>query len=43
VLLFLAALEKTLIDQGFRLPSGAGVGAAIQAYTHVGTATAVSR
>jgi alanine-glyoxylate transaminase/serine-glyoxylate transaminase/serine-pyruvate transaminase len=35
VLLFLAALEKTLVDQGFRVPSGAGVGAAIQSYTRV--------
>jgi len=42
VLLFLAALEKTLIDQGFRLPSGAGVGAAVQSYTHAGTAAAMS-
>ncbi len=33
VLLFLAALEKVLLDQGFRVPSGAGVGAAIQSYT----------
>ena len=33
VLLFLAALEKTLLDQGFRVPSGAGVGAAIHKYT----------
>jgi alanine-glyoxylate transaminase/serine-glyoxylate transaminase/serine-pyruvate transaminase len=32
VLLFLAALEKTLLDQGFRVPSGAGVGAAVQSY-----------
>jgi alanine-glyoxylate transaminase / serine-glyoxylate transaminase / serine-pyruvate transaminase len=32
VLLFLAALEKVLLDQGFRLPSGAGVGAAVQSY-----------
>jgi alanine-glyoxylate transaminase/serine-glyoxylate transaminase/serine-pyruvate transaminase len=32
VLLFLAALEKTLLDQGFRLPSGAGVGAAVRSY-----------
>src|SRR5579863_4381666 len=43
VLLFLAALEKTLLDQGFRVPSGAGVGAAIQNYTHVDTAAAASR
>jgi alanine-glyoxylate transaminase / serine-glyoxylate transaminase / serine-pyruvate transaminase len=34
VLLFLAALEKTLLDQGFRLPAGAGVAAAIQNYQH---------
>jgi alanine-glyoxylate transaminase / serine-glyoxylate transaminase / serine-pyruvate transaminase len=43
VLLFLAALEKTLLDQGFRVPAGAGVGAAIRNYTQVETAAAVSR
>ncbi|HXZ12904.1 MAG TPA: alanine--glyoxylate aminotransferase family protein [Candidatus Sulfotelmatobacter sp.] len=32
VLLFLAAMEKALSDQGFRLPAGAGVAAAIQSY-----------
>ena len=32
VLLFLAALEKVLLDQGFRVPTGAGVGAAVQSY-----------
>jgi len=32
VLLFLAALEKVLLDQGFRAPAGAGVGAAVRAY-----------
>jgi aspartate aminotransferase-like enzyme len=32
VLLFLAALEKTLLDQGFRVPSGAGVSAAVRSY-----------
>jgi alanine-glyoxylate transaminase/serine-glyoxylate transaminase/serine-pyruvate transaminase len=32
VLLFLAALEKTLTDQGFRLPAGAATGAAIHHY-----------
>jgi alanine-glyoxylate transaminase / serine-glyoxylate transaminase / serine-pyruvate transaminase len=32
VLLLLAALEKVLLDQGFRLPSGAGVGAAVESY-----------
>jgi alanine-glyoxylate transaminase / serine-glyoxylate transaminase / serine-pyruvate transaminase len=32
VLLVLAALEKVLLDQGFSLPAGAGVGAAVQSY-----------
>ncbi len=43
VLLFLAALEKCLVDQGFRVGSGAGVGAAIRSYSQVEAATAVSR
>src|SRR5689334_7091756 len=43
VLLFLSALEKCLLDQGFRVPSGAGVGAAIRSYSQVETAAAVSR
>ncbi len=43
VLLFLAAFEKVLLDQGFRVPSGAGVGAAIRSYSQVETAAAVSR
>ncbi|HET8926171.1 MAG TPA: alanine--glyoxylate aminotransferase family protein [Candidatus Acidoferrum sp.] len=43
VLLFLAALEKCLLDQGVRVPSGAGVGAAIRSYSQVETAAAVSR
>jgi len=43
VLLFLAALEKCLLDQAYRVPSGAGVGAAIRNYSHAETATAVSR
>jgi len=34
VLLVLAALEKVLLDQGFPLPAGAGVGAAVQSYHH---------
>ena len=34
VLLFLAGLEKTLSDQGFRLPAGAGVAAALKSYQH---------
>jgi alanine-glyoxylate transaminase/serine-glyoxylate transaminase/serine-pyruvate transaminase len=32
VLLFLAAFEKVLLDQGYRLSPGAGVGAAVQSY-----------
>lgn len=32
VLLLLAAMEKVLLDQGFRVPSGAGVGAAVRSY-----------
>jgi alanine-glyoxylate transaminase/serine-glyoxylate transaminase/serine-pyruvate transaminase len=43
VLLFLAAFEKVLLDQGLRVPNGAGVGAAIRSYTQVETAAAVSR
>jgi len=43
VLLFLAAFEKCLLDQGFRVPSGAGVGAAVRSYLQVETAAAVSR
>jgi len=34
VLLFLAAIEKVLGDQGHRVPAGAGVAAAIQSYQH---------
>ena len=41
VLTFLAALEKTLLDQGFRLPAGAGVAAAIQNYQHATQPAAV--
>lgn len=43
VLLLLAAMEKALLDCGFRVPSGAGVGAAVQNYAHAETATAASR
>ena len=43
VLLFLGAFEKVLLDQGYRLGSGAGVGAAIQNYTNVGTAAVAGR
>lgn len=41
VLLFLAALEKTALDQGLRVPAGAGVAAAIQSYQHSEQPTAV--
>jgi len=43
VLLFLSALEKCLLDQGFRVARGAGVGEAIRSYSQVETAAAVSR
>jgi alanine-glyoxylate transaminase / serine-glyoxylate transaminase / serine-pyruvate transaminase len=44
VLLFLAALEKVLLNQGFRVPSGAGVGAAVQSYSRAHSeAATVSR
>jgi alanine-glyoxylate transaminase / serine-glyoxylate transaminase / serine-pyruvate transaminase len=36
VLLFLAALEKVLLDQGRRVPAGAGVAAAIGSYRNAG-------
>ena len=36
VLLFLAALEKVLLDQGLRVPAGAGVAAAIRSYQQTG-------
>ena len=41
VLLFLAALEKTLLDQGLRLPAGAGVAAGIHSYQQTGQPVAV--
>lgn len=41
VLLFLAALEKTLLDQGVRVPAGAGVAAAIQSYQQAAQHAAV--
>ncbi|HXY23780.1 MAG TPA: alanine--glyoxylate aminotransferase family protein [Candidatus Acidoferrum sp.] len=43
VLLFLAALEKCLTDQGYRVGSGAGVGAALKNYSQVESAVAVSQ
>jgi alanine-glyoxylate transaminase / serine-glyoxylate transaminase / serine-pyruvate transaminase len=36
VLLFLAAFEKVLLDNGVRLPAGGGVAAAVQSYRHAG-------
>jgi alanine-glyoxylate transaminase/serine-glyoxylate transaminase/serine-pyruvate transaminase len=38
VLLFLAALEKALLDQGYRTSPGAGVGAAVRSYTQSSSA-----
>ena len=43
ILFFLAALEKVLCDQGFRVPSGAGAGAAIGVYSHAEAAAVVLR
>lgn len=43
VLLFLSAFEKVLSDQGYRLPAGAGVAAAIQSYSHAETAVGATR
>lgn len=44
VLLFLAAFEKVLLDQGVRVPAGAGVAAAIRSYQQAGqTAVAGAR
>ena len=43
VLLFLAAFEKVLLENGYRAPAGAGVAAAIKCYTEAETAAAVSR
>jgi alanine-glyoxylate transaminase / serine-glyoxylate transaminase / serine-pyruvate transaminase len=36
VLLFLAALEKVLLDQGLRVPAGSGLAAAIRRYQNAG-------
>ncbi len=40
VLLCLAALEKVLGDQGFRVPAGAGVAAAVHSYSEAGAVAA---
>jgi alanine-glyoxylate transaminase / serine-glyoxylate transaminase / serine-pyruvate transaminase len=41
VLLFLVALEKTLLDQSMRLPAGAGVAAAVRSYQQTSQPAAV--
>ncbi len=41
VLLLLAALEKLLLEQGFRLPAGAGVGAAVRSMAKVESSVAI--
>jgi alanine-glyoxylate transaminase / serine-glyoxylate transaminase / serine-pyruvate transaminase len=43
VLLFLSALEKTLLDKGVRVPAGAGSAAAIRSYSHAEVAAGVAR
>jgi alanine-glyoxylate transaminase / serine-glyoxylate transaminase / serine-pyruvate transaminase len=43
VLLFLAAFEKVLGEQGYRVPAGAGVAAAIRSYSQVEAAVGASR
>ena len=43
VLLFLAAMEKILLESGMRIAPGAGVGAAIRNYSHVEAAAAVTQ
>jgi len=42
VLLFLGAFEKVLLDQGFRVPSGAGAGAAVRTYHEIAQPIAAS-
>jgi aspartate aminotransferase-like enzyme len=41
VLLFLGAFEKVLLDQDFRVPAGAGVGAAVRSYQQTSQPAAV--
>jgi alanine-glyoxylate transaminase/serine-glyoxylate transaminase/serine-pyruvate transaminase len=43
VLLFLAALEKVLLECGFRVSPGAGVGAAVHSYSQAEEAAATRR
>jgi alanine-glyoxylate transaminase/serine-glyoxylate transaminase/serine-pyruvate transaminase len=42
VLLLLGALEKVLLDQGFRAPTGAGVAVAVRQYQQAGAVSAAS-
>ena len=43
VLLFLGAIEKILLEHGFKAPPGAGVGAAVQSYLQSQTVAAGGR
>jgi alanine-glyoxylate transaminase / serine-glyoxylate transaminase / serine-pyruvate transaminase len=43
VLLFLGALEKTLLDQGLRVPRGAGVAGAVKSYVGAGAEAVAAR
>jgi aspartate aminotransferase-like enzyme len=43
VLLFLAAMEKILLEMGLHVPEGGGVAAAIRNYSQVESATASAR
>ena len=43
VLLFLAALEKVMLDHGYRSRAGSGVGAAVKSYMETGAAAAHQR
>jgi len=43
VILFLGALEKVVLDQGFRVPAGAGVGAAVRVYSQAEAVAVGSR
>lgn len=42
VLLLLAAIEKVLLEQGFRAPAGAGVAVAVRQYQQAGAVSAAS-
>jgi alanine-glyoxylate transaminase/serine-glyoxylate transaminase/serine-pyruvate transaminase len=40
VLLFLSVFEKVMLDQGFRMPAGTGVAAAVRSYSETGAVAA---